>query len=276
MSLFRIKVIEPPQRTIFSETEKREVFIESLLRSKPSEEIRRGYVWHIGNVTKIDEKSLMFAAGRTTRKSTELYDEDTGDFVEIEGKESPFTYVFYEAKYGIFAITPKSGLAPTAKGIARNLEKLLNRQPRAKDVGVEIELSEIWDPEGFLEQIRNSYELVGFAIEFTKPNPFDVERDLHAPMQSYLREIGGSKGRATVQGTDLNKDSVEDVTRSVASTGNDASARIRRKKGQRPVTRRLRGDPVIVQLEGIEGEKSDTILSRIREAYRALRRRPTQ
>lgn len=273
LCLFRLKVLEPPQRTIFSVGQPREAFVETLLLQRPSEEIRQGHVWHIGNVKKVDDRGLVFAVGRTTRKSTELFDEQSGNFIEIEGEESPFTYVYYDKAFSIIGIVPKAKLAPTAKGIARSIQRLLTRHSLALDQGVEVEVSEIWDPETFLEQVRTAYELVGFTVQFTKPNPFDVEKDFYGPMERFVGELGGAKGRANVQGIDLNKEGIEEITRSVASTGNNASARLRRRKGQRPVTRRLQGDPVTVPLAGDEHEEdASTIFALIRDTYRNIRR----
>jgi len=270
--LFRIKVIKTDQRDLFEHNEGRGDFLSELIFSKPSEELREGYIWHIGNVKEINAEGILFAAGRTTKKSKELYDEELKDFLEVEDEESPFTYVYYERKFSVLGIEPKSKLSPTVKGIARNLEKLLNSQTVTKNNGVEIEISEIWDPEGFLRQVRQAYAVVGFTVNFGKPNPFDVEKDFHKPMEKYLEETGGSKGKATVQGEDLDREKIEEVTRSVASTGNDASARLRQRQGQRPVTKHLQGDPVSVPLEGDEKRDALNLLGRIREAYHRVRR----
>ncbi len=270
--LFRIKVIKPKQRHLFGFDGTPDEFLSRIITDKPSDELREGYIWHIGNVKSIGNEGFVFAAGRTTKKSKALYDEKSKDFLEVDDEESPFTYVYYDRRYSILGIEPKSKLSPTVKGIARNIEKLFNRHIVARESGVRIEISEIWDPEDFLKHIRQAYAVVGFTVHFGNPNPFDVEADFHRPMENYLEATGGDKGKATVQGADLDRDKIEAVTRSVASTGNDASARIRPLQGQRPVTKHLEGDPVSVPVE--EEERSDTmsLLGRIRNAYARIRR----
>lgn len=62
------------------------------------------------------------------------------------------------------------------------------------------------------------------------------------------------------------------MTRSVASTGNDASARIRHEEKQRPVTRHLRGDPVSIAFDEEERQEPKGLMERIREAYARIRR----
>ena len=270
--LFRVKVQKVEQGVLFGQEMEPSKFVTEVISSKPSGELREGYIWHIGNVVFIGNEGLSFAAGRTTKKSKELYDENARNFLEVEDEESPFTYVYYDMKYGFLAIEPKSKLSPTVKGIARNMEKLLNRQDFVINSAYRIEISEIWDPEDFLKHIRQAYAVVGFTVHFGKPNPFDVEADFHRPMEKYLEETGGNKGRATVQGDDLDRDRIEEVTRSVASTGNDASARLRMKEGQRPVTRHLEGDPVTIPIEEEDRADKLTLLDKLRNAYIRVRR----
>lgn len=156
--------------------------------------------------------------------------------------------------------------------VTKNLEKLLNLQSSVRDAGIRIEIAEIGDPEDFIQQVREAYAVVDFTAEFGRPNPFDVNSDFHRPMEKYLEATDGAKGKTTVQGEDLDRDNVEDVSRSVASTGNEAKARLRKGRGQRPVTRHMRGDPVSVQVEEEEVDDSGGILRWLREAYQRVRR----
>lgn len=270
--LFRLTAIDTEQRGLFETAEPRPEFLKELIMGKPSAVIREGYVWHIGNVNPIDRDGLFFAAGRTTKTSKEQYDEETGNFLEVEEEESPFTYAIYDASYSVLGLAPKARLSPTVKGIARNVERLLNDQAAVKDNAIRIEVREIWDPEDFLQQVHDAYAVVGFTVEFGEPNPFDVENDFHKPAQRYLEATGGSKGKTTVQGEDLDRERVDEVTRSVASTGNDAKARLRKEAGQRPITRHMRGDPVSISKEEVESEEPASILRRLKDAYERVRR----
>ena len=271
--LYRLKAIRGTQSPLFSQDISRREFITKLIQSKPSQELRSGYIWHIGNVKDIGEDGMTFAVGRTTIASQEKYDEETGDFVEVDDEQSPFTYVAYDKKISVIAITPKSKLAPTTKGIARNIEKLLNADLYTKENEIRIELKEIPDPEGFITQIHSAYAVVGFKMEFGEPNPFDVEKDFHKPMESLLSESGGDKGATSVSGRDLERDVLEILARSVASVGNDASARIRKIEGDRPITRHMKGDPAtfLVDEFGIPEQAAD-ILVKLRNTYRRIRR----
>lgn len=271
--IYRLKVTRLEQSPLFAADVTRRAFVFNLLSSKPSEELRSGYIWHIGNVSEVSDDGLVFAVGRTTSASQEKYDEDTGNFVEVDDEESPFTYAVYDQELGVLGLASKYKLAPTTKGIARNLQKLLNASPYTKDNGVRIEIGEISDPETFIDQLHEAYAVVSFKMEFGEPNPFDVEKDFHAPMEILLSETGGKKGATVLKGEDLEREPLELLTRSVASVGNNASAKIRKEAGDRPVIKHLKGDPAsfLVEEFGIP-EKAAGIAVKLRDAYRRIRR----
>jgi len=271
--LYRLKAIRGNQSPLFGQDISRREFVDTLLKSKPSQELRSGYIWHIGNVEDIGENGIIFAAGRTTITSQEKYDENTRDFIEVDDEQSPFTYVVYDKNLSVLAITPKSKLAPTTKGIARNIERLLNADSYTRENEIRIEIKEIPDPEGFIDQIHAAYAVVGFKMEFGEPNPFDVEKDFHKPMESLLSESGGEKGATSISGDDLERDVLETLSRSVASVGNDASARIRKNEGDRPITKHMKGDPAtfLVDEFGVPEQAAD-IFIKLRNTYRRIRR----
>ena len=110
-------------------------------------------------------------------------------------------------------------------------------------------------------------------MEFGEPNPFDVEKDFHKPMESLLAVTGGEKGATKVSGDDLDRDTLEELSRSVASVGHEASARIRKSQGERPVTKHLKGDPAsfLVEEFGVP-EQAAEIFVKLRDTYRRIRR----
>jgi hypothetical protein len=271
--VYRLKVIREAQGHLFHEELDRRTFLTHLLSSKPSHELRSGYIWHIGNLTPIGDDGVMFAVGRTTSASRERYDEKTGNFLQVSDEESPFIYALYDKKFSVLAVTPKSKLAPTTNGIARSIEKLLNTDPYTNEYGVRIEVRQITDPESFIKQIYSAYAVVGFTMEFGEPNPFDVEKDFHKPMEHLLQTTGGNKGVTKVAGTDLDRESLESLSRSVASVGNDASARIRRNPSDRPMLRHLKGDPAGFTVDdGAIQTNTRGVFQKLRETYQGIRR----
>lgn len=271
--IYRLKAIREAQGHLFHRDLDRRTFLTDLLSRKPSYELRSGYMWHIGNLQPIGEDGVMFAVGRTTTANKERYDEETGNFLQTSDEESPFTYVLYDKTFSVLAVTQKSKLAPTTKGIANSIEKLLNADPYTSERGVRIEVHQIPDPESFIKQLYSAYAVVAFTMQFGEPNPFDVEKDFHEPMERLLERTGGSNGSTKVAGTDLDRESLECLSRSVASVGNDASARIRRSAGDRPVLRHLKGDPAgfTVEDEAIQAD-TPSIFKKLRETYQRIRR----
>lgn len=64
--LFRIKAIKAP---LFNAKMTPAGLLSEIIINKPSSELRRGYIWHIGNVKQINDEGYIFAAGRTTKKA---------------------------------------------------------------------------------------------------------------------------------------------------------------------------------------------------------------
>jgi hypothetical protein len=110
-------------------------------------------------------------------------------------------------------------------------------------------------------------------MEFGEPNPFDVEKDFHKPMERLLEDADGKKGSTKISGPDLDRETLESLSRSVASVGNDASAKVRRTPSDRPLMRHLKGDPAgfAVDDEDILGNPN-RILRNLKETYQRIRR----
>lgn len=243
-SLFRAKFIKDLQRSFFQkELRTRDLFLEAVLE-KPSAEPREGYLWHIGNVRTFTEYRGYFAIGRTTNATIEKFDTHSGNFIEEELETSPYTHCVFNADLGIVGIARKTSLAPTVKGIAARLQQLLTESAVIRETLTKVEIDPIPDPEGFLSALESAYRVSRFSATFRGPNPFDADEYFQKPLSVYLAAANATKGRAQVQGEDLNREVVQSVTRSTAATGNEASARITRSKKHKPTTIHLRGDAV--------------------------------
>lgn len=271
--LFRIKVQEPTQRSfLFSNKPTTSELLVLAIKEKPSAELRKGYTWHIGNIFLLDDEGLYFALGRTANSIVELYDEERGDFTEEESETSPYTHVLLDVKFQFCAIATKLKLAPKPRGIAQQLEKLLNNTKIAREREILFNVSEIKDPEDFISLIRSAYAIYRFSMTFSLPNPFDVEQDFHAPMERLLREATGQKGKTSILGENLNSDVLEKLARSTAASGDDAEAKIKTGENQKPILKKLSGNPVAVEVESVAtDEERRGLLSLIRDIYQKLR-----
>jgi hypothetical protein len=232
-SLFRAKFIKPRQASfLHKELTPGDLFLQAL-EERPSAELRKGFLWHIGNIQYFSETTGYFAIGRTTNSTIEKFDEISGNFVEEELEQSPYTHCVFDARIGFIGIAKKLILSQTAKGVAARIEELLSTAKAIIENGVTVEVVPIPDPEDFLRALASAYRVFRFSATFRGPNPFDADEHFQKPLAVYLSAAGGEKGKAQIQGDDLNRDVLQEVTRSTAATGNEASARIMRAKSQR-------------------------------------------
>ncbi|WP_323012266.1 hypothetical protein [Castellaniella sp.] len=270
-SLFRVKMVRPHQASfLHDELTPRDILLQAILE-KPSSELRKGYHWHIGNIQMFDQFTGYFAAGRTTTSTIEKFDEETSNFVEEELEASPYTHCVFDAAIGFLGIAKKPNLSQTTKGIAARLEQLLSRSLVVVKNEIAVEIRPIPDPDGFLKAIETAFKVFTFSATFRGPNPFDADEHFQKPLSVYLNAAEGIKGRTTISGTDLNRRVLQEVTRSTAATGNEASARIQKSKGQKAVTVNLKGDPVKRKYDEQE-HRPEIVLADLTAKYRTVRR----
>lgn len=243
-SLFRVKFVRPHQQSFMYDDLTPPDLLLAAIEEKPSVELRKGFHWHIGNVQTLGESTGYFAFGRTTTSTIEKFDEETGNFVEEELEESPYTHCVFDASIGFIGIAKKPNLSQTAKGIANRLEQLLGQATVVIRNSIEVQVRPIPDPDGFLKAIDEAFRVFSFSATFRGPNPFDADEFFQRPLSVYLSAAAGVKGKTIISGEDLNREVLREVTRSTAATGNEASARIQKSKRQKAMTVNLRGDPI--------------------------------
>lgn len=243
-SLFRVKFIKPSQKSLFNEKITPNELLKSSVFEKPSAELRAGYQWHIGNVQLFNDSQGYFAIGRTTVASIEKFDEVSGNFIKEDTEESPYTHCVFDSLIGFIGIAKKPNLSQTTKGIANRLEELLSLTDGVLKNNIIVEVRPIPDPDGFLKSIIEAYKVYSYTATFRGPNPFDADEHFQKPLAVYLSAANGQKGKATINGDDLNREVLIEVTRSTAATGNEASARVQKNKNQKTITVNLRGDPI--------------------------------
>jgi hypothetical protein len=134
------------------------------------------------------------------------------------------------------------------------------------------DIAPLIDPMDFLKHLKEAAVVGSFSAEFSLPNPFDSEEDFEKPFQRFINASEGKKGKASVSGTDLNRDVLENIARSCAASGNDASARMKDTEKSRFRTRRLKGRAVTLDYDGEDPDESpESFLDAIRETYAAIR-----
>jgi hypothetical protein len=267
--LFRIRVLPLKQMTLFERKGIPSEILRETILSFPSFEFRKGKVWQIGNVTPADDHSIYFRIGRTSKSTLEIYQDR--NFVDQPFDAAPYTHVLLDVQLELCAIARKSRLSPKPKGIAMQLSRVLNQAMKAKEYGARFEIVEINDPYDFVTHIRSAYNISKFWMTFSLPNIFDTN-DFIKPMERLLKETSGESGKTELKGDGLNPENLEALTRSAASTGDDAGAVLQPEKDRKKVRKFLRGNPVTIAQEDLsDQDQMLSILRQMREVYEQIR-----
>lgn len=238
--LYRLKVERLKQRTL---NESRGItsskIVEKAIWEKPFKELRKNHKWHTGNVELIDDNGLFFAIGKVTKLVAEKFDKETNTFLDAPDEHAPYTYVIIDLEHQVCGIAHKAKVSQKNSVIASSLGKLLDSTEIAKDMAVAFNVSEIKDPKEFIEQIESAFAIKRFDIEFTLPNPPDVNKLYHEPFEKFVQATNGKKGKTSIKGDKLDKDIIRELASSVASSGDSASARIQAKENGPVVNKKI-------------------------------------
>jgi hypothetical protein len=270
-SLFRIKFIKPVQKSFLHDEERTPGdYFKAALEDRPSLQIREPFIWHIGNLDYFSNTSGHFAVGRTSRKTVDLYDDNTKNFVEVDHKESPYAHCLFDSEIGIVVISKNNTLSQRTEMIAEKIEKLLSLNSDIFLNEIRVEIAPIPDPEGFIRQLSNASLVMRFTASFGGPNPFDADEFFQRPMSVYLAAARGEEGSTTIKGESLDNETLIEVSKSTAATGNKASARIKRYKSSKPETIHLEGDPVKRRIDLVYHSLQD-VLAQFLKIYHDIR-----
>jgi len=229
-------------------------------------------IWHIGNVTPIDENGLYFRLGRTSTSTLEIYDEEEGGFIDQEFETAPYTHAIVDVELEVCAIAKKTRLSPSTAGIARQFVRLLNESEKVVEFHALFEIDDVKDPEDFIGHLKRAYSISKFWVLFSRPNAFDANEHFVKPFQRMVEASKAEKGKAELKGENLNSETLEAVARSAAATGDDAGAWIKATRQARRVKKQLRGSSVNTSQEDVASERERrTLLDRVRELYRKIR-----
>lgn len=272
LDLYRIKVFRRTlQELLFTKPVVPAVALSRALIEQPTSRPYRGVAWHIGNVERLDVAGVYFRLGRRSKGTVPLLD-SKGDFVESELDRAPYTHALADTSMGLCALARNSALAQTTATMARRLITVLEASTVEARGDLTFSVGPVSNPEEFLELLRNAFAIRSFAFTVQRRNPIDANREFIQPFERLVEATEASAGRATIKGPQLSAQPLEDITRSVAATGDDAKARVLMSSGSSPVIRTLRGDTVSVGVDSLESEPEKVeALELVREAHRRVR-----
>lgn len=269
--LFRIRVERPEQPDLRDRKRSpRELLVEAI-KERPEAELYRGSVWHIGNIAEIDDQALYFRVGRVKEAQVEKF--KGGDFVDQESDVAPYTHAILDVPLQMCAIGSNTKVANTIEDIANRLARLLGNSTIGVELGYSFVSSSVKDPKPFLSHVREAHRIESYRVTFSPPNILDAERDFFGPFSRYAEAANAKKGETQVTGESLDKEAIEDITRTAASAGEDASAKLVPEEGRGAVEKSLKDNPARLegQAETRDGQRG--LLDRIRELYEEIKRR---
>ena len=246
-----------------------QVFMQAI-SDRPSKELRRGHIWHIGNIDTFSKNRGYFAVGRTTKSTIEKYDQKTRNFEIEELDTSPYTHCVFNSRIGLLGIAHKSHLSARVNGIASQIGKLLSQTDIIVHYGISVEILPIQDPDNFINAISSAYCVSSFTATFRGPNPSDADAYFQKPLASLVSICEAKDGKALIRGSDLNRNALTEIARSTAALGNDASAKITNKKGGSSRTVRLKGDAIKYQLDEATHEPKE-VMKELEKIYGKVR-----
>lgn len=268
--LFRVKAFPSAQGQLFEKNKAPQEILKEIILSNPSVELRKSLVWHIGNVTTIDNWGLYFRIGRTSKSTVALY--ENGSFIDQQFEIAPYTHVIMDVEIEVCAIAKQYKLATTADGIANQFIRLLHDSDQNRKIDASFMINDLKDPTDFIEYLRKAANISKFWITFTRPNPIDADDLFVKPFQKFLKETEGEKGKAEIKGQKLKSDVLEPLARSAAATGDDAEAVIQTSPKAKKTKKRLKGNPVILAADHMDDDdQKKGFIQRLRDLYRNIR-----
>lgn len=267
--LFRVKFIKNVQLPLeFNEIQPSQIFINAI-SEKPDFSTKEECSWHIGNVEFINETFGTFAVGRTTMSNLPRFDDTKKDFLEEPSENSPYTIVYFDSRIGLIGIKHNYQLSAKANGIAAKIEQLLASTKVVNETISNVEISNVKDPVSFVNKLKNAHSIKKFTVTFSGPNPFDADEHFHKPMSVYLQEAEGKEGKTIIDGNSLKASVLIDITHSVAATGNNAIARLKKTSDEKVISVSLKDNPAKIVVS--DNATSTEIYNAIIKAYNEVR-----
>lgn len=275
--LYRLKIEWVDQESRDKNEREPGEIILSAIKEKPSQETGRGQIWRIGNIKEVARKKVFFALGKVTKTTGEFYDESRKDFIAKYLEEAPHTHVAIDLNLQVCAIAQKTKIAPNIRAIARNLSILLNASREVKTNKLTFNLVPIYDPEEFLNSIKNAVRITEFEMTLSQPNPFDEKRQIRDLWEKLARDVNGNRGKISVfprRGKTLKGEGIAKYVQSGISVGDKVKARIQSKPNEKPVLKKMKESQIVITTE--EPRNKEQILhifKEIEEAYYRVRGR---
>lgn len=225
-----------------------------------------GAKWNIGDIEELGEFQRYFRFGQRKWRSRDVY--ENGHFETRAHEENPYTEVFLDSQLGLLTIGRNSKLADSAT-LARTLVYLVGRLDRLNELGAVLGVDPIRDADGLIAELRSAYRIVAFDFTYSRPNPPDVERLVHMPLEVALDNVHAEKGHVYMTGSKLSLETIEPAARSLAASGEDVAFRFKPGEFEKAIRRKLTTGPYSLSIEATNDKAS--MMERLTRVYRKIR-----
>ncbi|MEW9855857.1 hypothetical protein [Novosphingobium sp. M1R2S20] len=248
--------------------------IAASIEAQPESVVRRNSEWHIAAPTPLSEGALAFQMGRVQSVPTPHYDDVKRVFFEFDTERAPFTWAVFDERTQACGVLRKTGVSLRATEVASKLERLLNASQVPQESGYNLYVEVIPDPEDFVDTLLTADKVVRFAFTARYENAFDVSRLIQRPAEQFNEKVGGEVTKVEVEGPDLSRPILEELTRGVAAVGEKATATVRENAGSKLRKILLQGAPLLGEFEWVNEQVSplDALKAALREKYNSLRK----
>lgn len=220
----------------------------------------------------ISGSGLFFALGRESVVKSQQFREGAREFVEVEQVQAPFTVGVFDPATQAVGVLVKPGVSLGAREVARKLEVLLQEPGIDNAHNTTITVDPILDPIEFIEILRSAHRITRFEFDFSLPNPPDDDKYVQRPLKEYAKSIGAKEGRGSFKGPDLAPEPLIELTRAIASEGDQVTANVEMKKGAGISRRTLKANAVKEPVEPAPHEGTGHAIFRaLRRAYSRVR-----
>ena len=278
LQMFRVKVypVEGPRRTTQIQFDQfhPSAVLRARIEETPAPRVYYGAQWHIGNLTTVGKDGMYFVVGRLTREERPKYQESAHRFVIEPAPVAPFTHVLLDVSSGVCGIVPNRNVGDTPYDVAKQLQRILDKGEPPTEPRVAFEVGPVSDPNEFLDYLLGAFKVNTITLKLSRPNPLDAEDLFHKPFTRLIEAAHADRGTATLSGSELDVDYVEDIVRSVSGTADDAVATVRMQKDAPRETKHLRDNPAGLEIPDIsDPENRRAALELLRTEYQKIRTR---
>lgn len=146
--------------------------------------------------------------------------------ISVDYPDQPFVDVVINIATGVCAISRNYKFLSNQDASASRLAEVIQRTPSVLGVGAEVKIDPLRDPESLISQIRKAAAIYSMYFDVRRENAFDAD-DFVPGIKRLAGRSGAERARTHLLEGPLDKEVVEGLVRSSASTGDDAGVWLR-------------------------------------------------